>query len=246
MKSATADVVSLDVPEDQVNALTTDIATQLGALPTVIVDINTYRLAKESLPLLKRAEDRVKTLWGDVKAAAFNAHRLITAKETEQLAPIKVARQRISTLIYDFEREQDRIRREQERALADARRQEQETEALTAAQQLKDQGAPEMADQVIEQAISAPAPVVSVPSAAVAVAGVSSRENWQYVYSGASPGHKWKDLTDEQRKHALQLLPREYLMPDESAIGRVVKAMKSGTKIPGVQAYDAGTVAVRG
>jgi hypothetical protein len=44
----------------------------------------------------------------------------------------------------------------------------------------------------------------------------------------------------------MRLLPREYLRPDEKAIGKVVKALKGSTRIPGVEVFDAGTVRVRG
>jgi hypothetical protein len=234
----------VDPQEEQ--ALTTDVSAQLASMPTVIDSPDTYRRAKESLPVLKRAEDKVSLFFRDIKAAAFNAHRAITAKETEQLKPIKDARTRLAGLIFTWEREQDRIRRERERQAQEEERQRQEAAALAEAEALADQGAPELADQVIEQAIAAPAPVVALPSTNLEVSGVSVRENWQFVYAGGSPGQKWKELSDEQRKRVLSLLPREYLMPDEAAIGRVVKALKSSAKIPGVQAYDAGTVAVRG
>jgi hypothetical protein len=204
-----------------------------------------YRKAKESLPLLKRAEDRVVLFFRDIKDAAFQAHRRITAKEMESLGPIKQARQRMSTLIYGWEREQDRIRREAEQRAADEERKRREDAALAEAAAIAS-SSPEVAEQILMQEIAAPAPVVILPSTKVDVSGVTMRENWTFVYNGGSPGQKWKDLTDEQRKRVIALIPREYLMPDESAIGRVVKAMKSGTKIPGLQAFDAGTIAVRG
>jgi hypothetical protein len=242
---ASAPVSRFDVPDDQVRALSTDIQAQLSQLPTVIDSPETYRKAKESLPVLKRAEDKVVDFFRSIKDAAFKAHRAITAKETEQLDPIKRARTRLASLIYDYEREQDRLRREAEQQAADEERRRREDEALKAAEAIAP-SSPEVAEQILQQEIEAPAPVVALPSTRVEVSGVSIRENWSFTYVGASPGQKWKDLTDEQRKRVLSLLPREMLVPDESAIGRVVKAMKSGTKIPGVQAYDAGTVAVRG
>lgn len=241
---AQTDIVDIDPQQER--ALSTDIQSQLASLPAVITDPDSYRKAKESLPLLKRAENKVIAFFSDMKIAADKAHKAIVAKEKEQLTPIAQARTKLSGLIYGYEREQDRIRREAERKAADEERQRRETEALAQADALNQQGAPEMADMVIEEAIAAPAPIVALPTRAVEVEGVSIRENWQPVYVGCSPGQKWKDLTDEQRKRVLALLPREYLMPDESAIGRVVKALKSGTKIPGVQPFDAGTVAVRG
>jgi hypothetical protein len=247
MPPAVQNLVTFPAPDEtQTQALSADIASQLSGLPTAIVDIDTYRRAKESLPLLKRAEDKVVSFFRDMKDQAHRAHKAITTKESEQLKPIAQARQRLSGLIYGFEQEQERIRRQREREAAEALRREEEARALAEAVVLESQGAPEMAEQVIEQAIVAPAPIVIMPSAAVDVVGVTTRENWQFLYQGGSPGQKWKDLSDEQRKRVLQLIPRDYLMPDEAAIGRVVKAMKSGTKIPGLQAYDAGTIAVRG
>lgn len=242
---AIATVIPVTIPEAEAQALSADVQLQLSALPTAITDPDTYRKAKESLPLLKRAEDKVTAFFKDMKTQADKAHKAIVAKEREQLSPIAQARQKLSALIYGYEREQDRIRRENEQRAADEERKRREAEAIAQAEALSRQS-PELADMVLEEAIAAPAPVVALPSTAVDVSGVSIRENWQYVYAGGSPGQKWKDLTDEQRKRVLALLPREYLIPDESALGKIVKALKSGTKIPGIQAYDAGTVAVRG
>lgn len=235
----------IEVPEAESRALSTDIQSQLAQLPTVIDTPETYRKAKESLPILKRAEDKVTAFFKDIKDAAFRAHRAITTKETEQLAPIRKARTDISNLIYSYEREQERVRREAEQKAAEEERRRREDEALRAAAAAAETSA-EVAEQILEQEIAAPAPVVILPSRSVEVIGVTARENWQFKYVGCATGQRWKDLTDEQRKRIMSMLPREFLVPDESAIGRVVKAMKSGTRIPGVEVYDAGTIAVRG
>ncbi len=242
----TATLLPAQVPEDEAQALSDDITVQLGRLPTVIVDDASYRRVKESLPELKRVEDKVVGFFREIKEAAHRAHKAITTKEADQLKPIRSARQQLSNLIYGYEREQERQRRERERVLRQEEQARRDEAALADAEALSAQGAPEMAAQVIEEAAAAPAPVVVTPTREVAVAGVSRRENWQPVYMGASPGQKWRDLTDEERKRVLPLLPREFLVPDESAIGKVVKAMKSGTQIPGIQPYDVGTLAVRG
>lgn len=235
----------VDPAEEQ--ALHSDITTQLATLPKSIDSPDTYRRAKESLPLLKRAEDKVLAFFVDIKDAAFKAHRAITTKETAQLKPIKDARTRLAGLIFNYEQELQLVRREQERKAQEEEQQRREAAALEEASALSDQGAPEMAEQVLEQAIAAPAPVVIIPSRAVEVDGVTIRENWQFAYVGASPGQKWKDLTDAQRARVMALIPREFLVPDESAIGRAMKIPSMRAQgIPGVQSYDAGTVAVRG
>ena len=235
----------LEVPEAESRALSTDIHAQLSQLPAVIDSPDTYRKAKESLPILKRAEDRVTGFFSGIKDAAFKAHRAITAKEADQLKPIRDARTKLSNLIYRYEQEQDRIRREAERKAQDEEKCRREEEALRAVEVIASSSS-EVAEQILQQEIAAPAPIVVLPSTAVEVSGVTTRENWSFVYVGGSPGQTWKDLDDTTRKRVLSMIPREFLIPDESAIRRVVKAMKSGTKIPGVQPYDAGTIAVRG
>ncbi len=231
-------------PADE-QKLSGDIAEQLAGLPKSITDDQTYRLAKESLVLLKKAEDKVLVFFKDIKDAAFKAHRAISTKEAEQLKPIKDARNLMARLTYEYEQRLEQERRKAEREAAEAEQRRRDAEALEQAAALADQGHAEVAELVIEQAIAAPAPVVSQPTKAVEVAGVSTRENWQPVYVGASPGQTWKDLTADQQAGVMRMLPREYCMPDESKIRGVVKAMKGGTKIPGVTPFDAGTVVVR-
>ena len=238
------------VPEHEERALSTGIQAQLAGLPTAITDPETYRRAKESLPLLKQAEDKVVAFFRDIKEHAYRAHKAITAKESAQLTPITGARSSLSRLIYGYEQEQQRRRREQERREAEAEQQRLQQQALEEAAALETT-APEMAKQIVEQAIAAPAPVVVLPSTAVDVVGVGSRENWTWTYLGmgtkadGSP-RRWKDLTDAERQQVMKFLPREYLEPSEAAIGKVVKALKSATKIPGVSPVDVGTVSVRG
>src|SRR3990167_29817 len=227
-------VQRFDVPEQESQALASDIQSQLSGLPTVIADPETYRAAKEALPLLKRAEDKVVNFFRDIKNAAFKAHQAITTKETEQLKPIRDARTRVSSLIYGYEREQERIKRVAELEAARVEQERQQAAALEEAEALEAAGAPEMAAMVIEQAIAAPTPVIVLPSEAVEGTGVSMTANWQWRFVG----------DDEER--AMRLLPLEYCCADRSKITKVVKAMKKGTQIPGIEVFDAGTVRVRG
>ena len=225
---------TLDVPEPERQKLASDIEAQLSQLPTVITDPQTYVAAKEYLPRLKQAEDRVLNFFKDIKDAAFKAHKAITTKETEQLKPIKTARDRLARLIYDYEAEENRKRRQRELEEQKRLQEQQQAAAVEEAVSMAEAGAPEMAEQILEQAIAAPPPVVVLPPSTVTVAGVSTAENW-----------KWRYVNDSE-EHAMRLLPREYCCPDESKITKVVKAMKGGTRIPGIEVYDAGTVRVRG
>lgn len=233
------------VPDDaQQQALTADIQAQLAHVPTKVTDLDTCRLAKESLPILKRAENRVLDFFKPLKDAANKAHKLLCDKENEQLRPIKNLRVILSTEVYNFEQEQERQRRERERQAQEDERRRREAAALAEAESLA-ATAPDVAEQILEQAIAAPAPTVVMPSTRVDVVGVSMAANWQWRFAGCAAGVDWDKLPDADRQRLIQILPREYLRPDERAIARVVKALKGSTRIPGVEPFDAGSVRVR-
>ena len=74
------------------------------------------------------------------------------------------------------------------------------------------------AEQFQERAAVVVAPTVAAP--ALKVQGESTREVWKF------------EVTDPT------LVPRPYLVVDESAIRKVVQALKGGTDIPGVRVYS--------
>jgi len=113
-------------------------------------------------------------------------------------------------------------------------------EAEAAAEQARALGHPDVAEDILEGATNGPsvaveppppppmpsmAPVV-VESTVPKVAGTGKRENW--LFRVTNP----------------ELIPREYLMPDDPfdaklypKIARVVRAMKSAANIPGIEVY---------
>jgi hypothetical protein len=126
-------------------------------------------------------------------------------------------------------------------AAAKAEEAKAKKEAEEAAEQARALGHADVAAQLLEEAANAPsmpveplpppppmpsmAPVV-VESTVPKVAGTGKRETWLF------------------RVKNPDLIPREYLMPDDPfdpksypKIGRVVRAMKSATNIPGIEVY---------
>jgi len=63
--------------------------------------------------------------------------------------------------------------------------------------------------------------------AETALPGVTVRNSWEYTVED------------------LSLVPREYLMLDEKKVKAVVKAMKDKANIPGIKAFEKGSVAVK-
>mgnify|MGYP001613166018 CR=1 FL=1 len=90
--------VQFDVPESEAKALSTEVQGQLAGIPTQVTDLETCRRAKESLPLLKKAEDRVLRFFNcdpdgtegrGIKPLAYKAWKALCDKETAQLKPIQ-------------------------------------------------------------------------------------------------------------------------------------------------------------
>lgn len=123
-----------------------------------------------------------------------------------------------------FEIEQEQKRRAEEDRQREEQRKRAEDERIKAAAKLEQEGEKQAAQELIDAPIDV-APVV-IPKAE-APTGISYRENWKYRITDASK------------------LPREYLVPDDKAIGGVVRALKGETRIAGIEVYMEKTVAGR-
>lgn len=210
--------------------------------------------------IAKRAKD-LEAMRTTLKAPILDAGRRIDAFFKEPLDFCSRARKVVEAKMLAHQREQDRIREEAERQAAEAARREREKlereaaaerekarkaqEAAEAkARALEEAGKAERAEQMRQQAAERAAaaeaeaqakaaaaaamptaPVVHV--AAPAAKGISTRENWKF------------EIVDPA------LVPREYLVVDEKAIGQVVRALQSRTNIPGVRVYAEQTIAAR-
>lgn len=220
-----------------------------------------YEKAGEALKRIKgkaKALDELrKSLTGPLDAAKKRIMEFFKAPADK----LELAERAIKGQMVAFQEEQDRIRREAERKAAEAARKERErlereaaaaaekarkereaaeakiaameaagraekAEAMRAAADEKEQvrQAEAFALQAAAQAMPV-APVVDIPR--TSVAGTSIREEWRY------------EIVDPA------MLPREYLIPDEKAIGAVVRALKDRASIPGVRAYSEKNISAR-
>lgn len=138
-------------------------------------------------------------------------------------------------------RERERLAREAAEAKAKAEAEAEElrkkAEAAAAAGRMAEAGRLEAKANAKEEAGEAKAMDMQAEAAAIPttvlvpeapkIAGISSRENWDFEIINPDA------------------IPREYLIPDEKAIRSVVKALKGKTNIAGIRVFDKGTVAVR-
>lgn len=163
---------------------------------------------------------------------AHKLHKSLLAEKAKFSDPLIRAKTIVGQRAAAFLYEQEIVHREAERKRleAEARAREIVQKAAETADKLvndnKDRAACKVVDDatVKVEAILAAAP--EVPDK-MDTAGLTVREDWKF------------SIIDHN------LIPREYLIPDEKKIGRIVRAMKEQTNIPGVRAYAEKGVATR-
>jgi len=134
---------------------------------------------------------------------------------------------RVQTIIIQammaYQREQQRIALElQAKADEEARKQREKLEAQ--AQKAAEKGKEEKADALMAQAEMIVAPVITTQEAPK-VKGVATKKIWKF------------EIIDETQ------LPREYMTPDTTKIGSVVRATKGTLTIAGVRIYSEEVIA---
>ena len=186
--------------------------------------------AAENLVIVARARKQRVEFFAPMKETAYKAHRAVCDAESKAIQPLDELRASLegSMRVYDAEAdrqrraEEERLRKiEQERAEADAARLTEEM-ALEDAGILAAQGRHEEADAVLAAPIQVPArPVAAVilPTAIPQTRGVSGRKVPKFKIERP------------------ELIPREFLMVDESKIRRHVNNLGLDAKIPGVAVW---------
>lgn len=163
---------------------------------------------------LKELEKSIIADFKDAKDKAFAAHRAICAQEKAHLDKIEEARRIGKPKLLAYEETKEAIRKaEQERLEAEARK-KAEDEALARAAAAEKAGDTETAKAIISEPISVE-PVK---------AQVMSPKRSTTIQT------RWGAVIED-----VNLIPREYLIPDMTALNRVAQATKGAIKIPGVK-----------
>jgi molecular chaperone DnaK (HSP70) len=204
----------------------------------VVTDAASYQRVGERLVDVATHRKDVEAWFKPLKDWFYRAHRMVCDRETEVLAPLRRFESDGKENRLRLERAEERRRREEEQRLAEEARRAEQERLQREAELLEQRGEPELAAQVMEEAIAVPAPVITVASILPTTKGISSRENW-----------KWRPIggdTPQARARAEKLVPREYMSLDEKKLNAYAKAHGASARIPGIEFYDAGTVSVRG
>jgi hypothetical protein len=188
---------------------------------------------RNAATLIKEIDEAV----GPAVAAAHKAHKTACDLKSSLKKPVEDAINSLKNLMSRFDAKKraeaaaaqaelnKRLREEQERlALVAAQKLEQEANAAKAA---GDTAAAEMLTSMASATLDVPVVTVPVATTTPAVEGISRRVVW-----------KWR-LVDEAK------IPREYLVVNDAAVGKVVTALKDKTEIPGIEVYPEDAITVR-
>lgn len=144
--------------------------------------------------------------------AAHNAWKVSTERRREITEPLEKCKDYLARKIGIWKQmETERIRLEQERIRADMKKQAEETQ-LKAAVELEDRGHAEAAEAILEQPTYVPPVILPTPEG-------KTRTIWKF------------EIVREDD------IPREYMLPDISGIGKVVRALGEKAHIPGIRIF---------
>ena len=167
---------------------------------------------------IKEMIKKVKETFDPIITKAHSAHKEAVAQRDKYVKPLESCEKAFKIRIAGYLEEQDRIRqRLQQEAEEKARKEAEKLQAR--AEKAEAKGNTEKADELRQEAEIKQSIVPEIPKARKPE-GFSVRKVWK------------GKIVDES------LIPREYLIVDESKINKVMNATAGEMKIPGVQAYQ--------
>lgn len=213
----TARIINISTDETEVvakKALT--IPEQARAIQ--VVDAVTYSQAGEILITIKGLRKEIGAAFDPIIKKAHEAHKEAKAQKDKAEAPLIEAENIIKPALAAYDREQERLRREEEERQREIARKQEEERKLREAEQAEKEGRTEEAQAIIEEPVYVP-PVV-IERTTPKVQGISMQKVWKFRVVNEA------------------LVPREYMTPDMVKIGGVARATKGSVQIPGVEIYS--------
>lgn len=195
----------------------TEIVAQVRQL--IIISTDDRKTAEGMVQQLKQMENYWFEYLDGERESAYRIYLRQKQRLDDRVEPLKELRKTLKSKCMIYDDEQGRLRREEQRQREKDAQIIAEKEALEMALQAEAEGDHAAAKAIIEAPIAMP--TIVMQKAAVAPSRLTAgREIWSF---------KIVDATK---------IPRQYLIPDEKAIGQVVRALKDKINIPGVKAYS--------
>jgi len=181
-----------------------------------------YVRAGELLLVIKEIRKKIENTFKPIKQKMDAAKKEVLDQERLADAPLIEAEGIIKPLISAWCAEQEKIRQEEERRLREIARKEEEERQFQEALAAEAAGEKDVAEEIMAAPVQA-APVV-VPKAVPKVSGIAIKKEWKFRIIDANK------------------IPRQYLIPDEKAIGATVRGCGDKANIPGVEIYSVDNV----
>ena len=193
------------------------VKVESDALALVITSNETYSNAGELLKLNKGLEKKIKSYFKPLKEHAHKAWKVICSAENTEVDKLQPAIKHLNGEMTKWNIEQEKIRKAEEDRLRREAEAQAEEERLQAAIEAEKSGNNEEAEEILEEPVYVPPPIVekSVPK----VDGQTMTTTW-----------KWR-LT------SIEKVPRQYLTINETAVNGIVRALKDKANVPGITVY---------
>lgn len=227
-------VVSINEIEKLNNALkdSTDVINLSRTL--VVKNQETYDAGYKLGKSIKLLIEDIKGDCEPICKLSNELHKKAVAMRDKHLKPVLGARDLVARKMNTWHAEQERKRQEAKRKEKERLEKDEENRRLKEAEKLEAQGLTEAAEEILEEPIITPPPSESFRVKRYEVEkpkGLSHASVWTY------------DMIDVSK------LKREYMIPDEVKIGKLVRAAhKDAEKIVGegaIRAWDKGSTRIR-
>ena len=215
----------METNKEVIEVTTLALSVPDQARKIMITSHEAYARAGELLLTIKAIRKKITETFKPIKQKMDAAKQEVLDQERKADAPLKEAEALLSPQIIKWNTEQEKIRKAEEDRLQEIARKEEEDRQIAAAIHAEETGNKEEAAAIMDAPVYVPPVVVKkeVPK----VAGISIVERWKFR------------IVNER------LIPREYLKVDEVLIGQVVRNSHGVIKIPGIEAYNEGSVTGR-
>jgi hypothetical protein len=227
------------ISADEVAKLVPAVVSQSEQI--TVSDSEDYEMACSFLTLIATRKKQVGETFDPIVAKAHSTWKEACAQREKFLSPLNVAEQTVKSKVTSWRIDEEKKRREEEARLQQIAKQEQDERALAEAAQLEANGEKELADIVLQEAASAPAPVVVAPVTVPKQDGIAKKTNWKWRYKNGESSA----LIAMVKAAAADPRLIGYLCFNETAVGATVRAQKSMTHIPGIETYPEESVSVR-
>ncbi len=204
---------------------------QVQSLGVKIEDEETLTRVNDAKLYIRKIRGRIRDVFEPMKKKSYAAYKEILNKWKEVEDPAIRAEKYCDRLLSDYFAEQRRKREEAERKRLEEerKRREEEERRLQEAMEAEEKGDKEKAEQIINESAEEEKNI----KPQVVIPGKPKLEN---VHTRLDYDFKIIDS---------EAIPRQYMIPDETLIRRVIKASKGKINIPGIKVIKKEVVVTR-